>query len=1806
MSVPVFQEPGIPKSSLDRVFQALQDQGHRPKHHGATHVQSRCPVHEDSNPSLSIDWVSDRGGMTKLHCHGCPADERELLEAVGLGLTDRFDQPLPPRDFTATPMRRRNSIATPPQRLGPLPKRLVPEPVDPRPVRTPQQNAGFYDYVDEAGVLLGQCVRVEWTEDGVPKKTFKQRHPDGNGGWIHKAASRRVLRHLPAVAEAITAQLPVWVTEGEKDDEALNKVLRGVGAPLGIATTNNNGAGGFAGEQIDQLRGAHVVLVVDRDAAGYRRAVDLSNRLVDVADSSRIVLSAVTTNKADAFDHLAAGFALDDFLDLSLDHAQTLVAGAEAIAEANRADQSAAKAQDALDESAARLIRAAEATKRNAPVAAADEARFALRWANEAVKHAKAAGSAAYHAQELVLAFDSRVAEFGLPPAELDCSDVLPRAEEAMSRAQRLAEDAWDACGAPMPAPIREVLVRAAPTFQPKPEQPSTDIDATVVQFPTGGGGGGDRRAGSPVRWPEYERLPTGVIVERRYDRDGRLTLNGVLSLDARVLRVECLENEPADDSDDAMAPDHPEEQRIVSYVVGYTHPVTAELVTLRVAGDRARSGDWLADLPQMGLNYDSSSRGRAKVWDAIRKTSADADVVTMYRSTGWRQVAGLGWTYIHAGGGITNGGSVALPVKLPGTLARVELPAPLSDGPAVRALFDRDSRSLMTRLMPHVGAVLAGTAYRAVLGWTGPATMVFGVPGSFKTGVTALAMQHFGVRWDRSAPGASMSGQGATLNAIREALWSAKDCLFFGDDFAPDKGVDAAATMLGQIARMQFNRENRERFDARNDTVKPGRGSRCTMILTSEVKAASASGQERVNVLDLAKGQLDLATILELDAAPSRRGRATVMASLLSWMAGDLVSLRRWAKGRAAELAEHRRNSGADARVAEPLAELEVGWELIGKFLVAIDAYRQDEADQMLVDVHAALTEAGERSLDPDSPSSVGERCRQMIASALRSGTIHLTYPGGVTPEYPEALLYGHRRVVTGRDPHTHQEEIRCEPRGEWAGAIVGTIHGRRMHVDPTTMLSAILTAARRAGEPLQAGRSVIQRELAAVGILRTIQAGPITRYTCNVTDPSHPAGEGAQTRLWDLDADAIFSDREPPAPPVQPTDPVGPDPYPGDDMPQITDDVQFDSGTPGPCLGCGQTTSLYIRVNGSATPPARMHLVCWKQLAAVPARADAAPCLGCGLVTTSRFGDQPLHPGCDIAAATAAVAPPTVPVPSASPQLVPEAAADIAPVGTNTVALPVAPANGRGRRVAKSEWAYSVAVIDPAGVYLPDGTIAAVDELHTVADIAAVGEQFRIGHSAGAGLLVLTSAMVEQLGLMPDAAALTVPLDNGEPAAEDDVTKRIQAHLADQTAFLSNVDGWTADGDKLGPWTRIRKDGRAFRLVLEPFAWVWDRRVDSRSPFMGLPDADTDPHACWQELARRLGRLSDLLGMPWSTSPGATGEAIFDQIQRHRTRNNGRVLTAAGTVPDLTPTTQVRLEGEFAWRRLMSAKELAAAAVIQKYDKRGSYLATTGGADLGYGDPNHLTAEQATTTIAASRADRKRKMPFGLWLVTLPAWDQPTPPPHPEQRTTDPVVRWVTTATLVLLLDDEEAGGAGYDIGELALAEAWVWPDQARFLEPWYTRCRDALLASRADCDEAVADAIKGLYTGYVGRMASRYTAGGARPWHHQPVWEATIRALARASLWRALQRHHLATGRLPIGIDHDEVGYLDTSTDPRVNPPAADNGRLGALKPSGTVLLTDTLRKQLAAGGSGLDKQLEHLDIGEQPATTGSGDQ
>lgn len=179
---------------------------------------ARCPAHDDHTPSLSIGKA---GGKVLLHCHaGCPQrDVIEALKARGLW------QPEPKTD-------QRRIVAT-------------------------------YDYTDEAGQLLYQVVRYE-------PKDFRQRYPDGRGGWIWKKHSRQVLYHLPEVLENPI----IFVVEGEKDAET----LRSWGF---VATTNAGGANApWLPQFTGALQGREVILIPDNDQPGKQRVLNIARALL--------------------------------------------------------------------------------------------------------------------------------------------------------------------------------------------------------------------------------------------------------------------------------------------------------------------------------------------------------------------------------------------------------------------------------------------------------------------------------------------------------------------------------------------------------------------------------------------------------------------------------------------------------------------------------------------------------------------------------------------------------------------------------------------------------------------------------------------------------------------------------------------------------------------------------------------------------------------------------------------------------------------------------------------------------------------------------------------------------------------------------------------------------------------------------------------------------------------------------------------------------------------------------------------------------------------------------------------------------------------------------------------------------------------------------------------------------------------------------------------------------------------------------------------------------------------------------------
>jgi Protein of unknown function (DUF3631)/CHC2 zinc finger len=140
-------------------------------------------------------------------------------------------------------------------------------------------------------------------KDGKPDKAFRQRRPDPDhaGRWIfNKDGAPIVPYHLPQVLEAIAADHPVLIVEGEAKADLLSSWNV-------TATCCAGGAKKWKAEHSEYLRGAVVVLLPDNDNAGWEHANKVGAALTSIAKSVRVLVLPHAKAKDDIVDWHNAG-----------------------------------------------------------------------------------------------------------------------------------------------------------------------------------------------------------------------------------------------------------------------------------------------------------------------------------------------------------------------------------------------------------------------------------------------------------------------------------------------------------------------------------------------------------------------------------------------------------------------------------------------------------------------------------------------------------------------------------------------------------------------------------------------------------------------------------------------------------------------------------------------------------------------------------------------------------------------------------------------------------------------------------------------------------------------------------------------------------------------------------------------------------------------------------------------------------------------------------------------------------------------------------------------------------------------------------------------------------------------------------------------------------------------------------------------------------------------------------------------------------------------------------------------------------
>ena len=1816
-------------ASMERARDALERAGMRISKNTQNHVVACCPVHEDSHPSLDLRWQdgsSHGGGMTLMRCHACQAPNEDVVAALGLRLADLYDEPMSRRSAGLDRVGRSPQQRTSGRRrgnLGRLPALIPAASTSPPPEHDHAWvEVDRYCYTDVNAVIVQAVIREECTV-GARHKRFRQEYPIAAGGWARRKPSGFTpsLYRAPAVAAAVAAGQAVWLVEGEKDVHAAE--AHGL-----VATTNAQGSASFTPQLAQALAGAQVVVVLDRDEAGWARGIAAHQVLVAVGAAVSLRLPAIERDKADLSDHLEAGKALEDLVGVCLEE----VAAWNAHAGAGRAHRALGAAGAQLE---AHLQRAEQVDDDKA---AGEHRSRARRWA-----------------QQMQVRFEE------LREAVADVHGHAMRAGTSWAGAAITGADAMvvAGAGAAYRAHLRAgeaapAALRQAAGIGVDAGAPDRDRAQTPDQDGAGELGAGRFRVedGQIVEYGAPKTTRGGQIEQGA----AKVLLSTVVTLVARKFAEVAVD----EDVEHVVLMGRSAAPRakvrhlapLAAVQLSYRDPASGEAVEFEVAADAWEDHSWIKSLP-FAVDYDHRRSGLESLRRAIIATSPQAKNLTLHRSTGWRSDGAGGHYFTHAGGGITAGGRIGIETAFSSAMVRYDLPDPTQDAAALREAFYGHSGGMMDRLPDKVAAPLLGHAYRSALGHNPWVAFLVGPPSSYKTSVASKVMHHFGEKWDHTRPGSSMSGNGDTFNTLRFKLHQAKDVTYWMDDFAPSDSWINAVKLTETVARLLHNQEERGRTARDGQSVTEGTPPRASGLCTSEVMPRPGSGAQRMLVVPLDKDDVDTELLFALDEAPSRHGRALVMSSFISWLAEDLPGARLRYLGAAEEFAGELAGGGQSVRASAAVGHTWAGWAAMSDFLFERGAISDVEHVALRARVHAALLEASTAASDPDQPRSTGARVLALVRYALEQNIAHVEdVRTADCPPWPMGARLGWRRQILDQDHHGGINRQRFER----AGAIrLGYVmhdpgprdRGRELMCGINQLEAVVKAAGATLAERLEIDGVTAVRALDEMGAL-VVDRSDKNRRTSKCT--IHCEGKRV-ARMVTIRLDVLLGDEgqdqhgdgQTPAPqaggPARVPDAAPTPPAPPEGGGQLIDlrehadtTVQALDLRPMALTGAGDHPRPAAPA-GRQVPPARgraapdddeheeddvafisrpytdaQGIVGYSQRLAVP-----APCVMCGQLAAIAIEDVAIHVHAfaHSTAATRDTDPPTTPseqcpAPGRAPGQGPGAES---PTPGQAAAAQAPTTDGQKSPVV--DGGEPPAATPGAGSPAEAPAESPSDAPDAGGPPDAPADQDRSGRRQSApGRRVAATA---KPGFRAAAAVVDVDgiwCSNGEHL---DLTGPIE-HVGD----LVDLAAWLNLGSQVTPHSREAGQvwlGRALARrmgidvqVIEGAGATRQREVTRQvtstsaavqdavaagygfggggSPAMGawtrvftegarawvvlIPALFSATHPLLDgahdnaTLARRLGLYATSLGHPFQITAGVTGMDLLGALHQ---RDRERLMGVHTPVAPAMANTEI----DFDWCRPPDEVE-AAHGFVHAYDRSGSYLAAAASLDVGVGAPTHHPDGAQFTSQP------------GYWSLVIP--DNPNPSaPHLLDPTGRHVgtTRWVATPALAL------AAEQGWELP--AITEAYTWPGKSRVFDSWCARlgkARTALDVADADA-QAARDQIKLTYAATIGLMGSH---AAAERTGYAPERRHAVIAKARANIMRRITQIGADSGRWPVAVFTDAIIFTSPHADPVQAWPGreGDLGRgLGKYKVAASAPLADHVAHLSGGAYRGMDALL-----------------
>jgi hypothetical protein len=465
-----------------------------------------------------------------------------------------------------------------------------------------------------------------------------------------------------------------------------------------------------------------------------------------------------------------------------------------------------------------------------------------------------------------------------------------------------------------------------------------------------------------------YEMIPAEGIIHHTYTRSGDHVCKPLTNFTARIVA-----NIEVDDGVETK--NNLEIEAVLKNRTTVFSMPSSEFATMNWALDKLGGEAIIA--PGAG------SKDHARF--AIQHLSGDIDRRTVYTHTGWRRI-GSEWFYLHGDGAIGQEGLCdSLKVKLPPNLAPFRLAEPPA-GEKLKAAILASLRLLDVAPLSCTLPIYA-SIWRALLGDSDFSVHATGLTGTFKTSVSALAMQHFGAGFDvRHVPGAWSS----TANANAALQFVLKDALFLIDDFVPkgsSSDVERQHRDADRIFRGQGNTSGRGRLGRDGTSLYGANPPRGLTLSTGEDVPRGQSLNSRFWLVEFSPDDVDVKKLTDCQADASAGFYSQAMSAFLKWLAPQYTDVKNRLPKQIDRFRAAATRSGQHARTPEIVANFMVGLSSFLRFATAVGALSGDEAKTILTKAWQGLGKGAAAQARGQAAEEPTLRFLNLIAALIDRG---------------------------------------------------------------------------------------------------------------------------------------------------------------------------------------------------------------------------------------------------------------------------------------------------------------------------------------------------------------------------------------------------------------------------------------------------------------------------------------------------------------------------------------------------------------------------------------------------------------------------------------------------------------------------------------------------------------------------------------------------------------------------------------------------------------------------------------------------